>query len=122
MTILEQLYDPAIEHFAGLRLLVNLTMDSFGTGDVQPVDDLLRDADFGRLEPVFSSGMLRYTYSKQTFLPHWKSARDRVVEDFKNRGLDWQDELRGLFGEYSNSFYGASLIDDLTHVHPSLRT
>lgn len=121
MKILEKLYDPGMDHYDGLRLLIDLITESFQSGDVKPVDDLLRVCDFNKMQTVFSLGLLRYTFSKQTYLPNWKQARDRVVESYKQRGLDWQHELRGLFGEYGPPMY-PNLMDELTNVHPSLRT
>lgn len=90
--LLNILYE-GIEDYEGLRLLTEFTMDQYEFGDVDPIDELLAEADFSRLDPLFSSGILRYTYSKQGYLKNWKDARSRVVADFKRRDLDWEYEM-----------------------------
>ena len=64
--LLNILYE-GIEDYEGLRLLTEFTMDQYEFGDVGPIDELLAEADFSRLDPLFSSGILRYTFAKQGF-------------------------------------------------------
>jgi hypothetical protein len=64
--LLNILYE-GIESHKGLRLLVGFTMDQFEFGDAEPVDELLAEADFSRMDPIFSNGILRYTCSKQMY-------------------------------------------------------
>lgn len=116
--LLNILYE-GIEDYEGLRLLTEFTMDQYEFGDVGPIDELLAEADFSRLDPLFSSGILRYTFAKQGYLKNWKDARSRVVEDFKRRDLDWEYEMWGLFEEYRETRAGAAL-DSMLGVHHTL--
>ena len=118
MQLLNILYE-GIDDFKGLRLLVAFTMDSYEYGDVSPIDELLAEADFSRMDPIFSTGIIRYTFAKQGYLKNWVDARERVVEDLKRRGLDWEYEMMGLFEEYRESPAGAAL-DSMLGVHHTL--
>jgi hypothetical protein len=116
--LLNILYE-GIESHKGLRLLVGFTMDQFEFGDAEPVDELLAEADFSRMDPIFSNGILRYTCSKQMYLKNWKGARDRVINDYKFRGLDWENRLRGLLEDYEPSPFSAAF-DSMIGVHHTL--
>ncbi len=116
--LLNILYE-GIEDYEGLRLLTEFTMDQYEFGDVGPIDELLAEADFSRMEPIFSSGILRYTFSKQMYLKNWKDARDRVIEDYKLRELDWENRLRGLLEDYEPSPFSAAF-NSLIGVHHTL--
>lgn len=63
---------------------------------LRQVDEYFVQADLSRLDPLFSTALLRYSYTMKDALLQWKPFRDRVINNLEERGEQVNQLLCGL--------------------------
>lgn len=65
-------------------------------GQYEEIEDLMRNVDFKNANTTSMMGLCRATFSDRWAIPYWWDYVDRVVEEIKNRGEDYEDIMNGL--------------------------
>jgi hypothetical protein len=63
---------------------------------LRKIDTYFTLADLDRLDPLYSTALLRYSFKAHKALLQWMPFRDRVINNLTERGMDVNSIMAGL--------------------------
>lgn len=79
-----------------MTLLIDAISSLYDEGNINTLDQMIKDADAKEMSDLALVGFVRYTVAIREILPSWEDFRTRMFEEFKLR--HGEEEARKVFG------------------------